>query len=212
MLFLEPGCLLGSRGVCELTRLLSVMPFRTGRGTSRGTTTVSAACDQRTQSTEAALSVQAERPVQRAVLMVRRRSTVRFRKGAPVQRLNSKDSNGLWGQKWGERARNLGTGSGPGVVIRQQIPSRPSTDAQQGPAQPSSRILCRRTSCMPMIGRPPPLIGRRWRRSRGGRCGSSSPGRGRPGNHSAAPVAVVWRGSSRAGRAGSSGWTRSDRC
>jgi hypothetical protein len=32
------------------------------------------------------LSVQAERPERRAVLMVRRRSTVRFRKGAPVQR------------------------------------------------------------------------------------------------------------------------------
>jgi hypothetical protein len=43
--------------------------------------------------------------------MVRRRSTVRFRKGAPVQRLNSKYSNGLWGQKWGQQARNLGSAS-----------------------------------------------------------------------------------------------------
>jgi hypothetical protein len=41
--------------------------------------------------------------------MVRRRSTVRFRKGAPVQRLNSKDSNRLWGQKWGQQARSLGS-------------------------------------------------------------------------------------------------------
>jgi hypothetical protein len=33
--------------------------------------------------------VQAERPERRAVLMVRRRSTVRFRKGAPDQRPDS---------------------------------------------------------------------------------------------------------------------------
>ena len=67
------------------------------------------------------------------------------------------------------------------------------------------------TCMMPMIGRWP-LTGRRWRRSRGGRCGPSRPGRGRPSNASAAPVAMVWRGSSRAGRAGSSGSIRAGRC
>jgi len=58
---------------------------------------------------------------------------------------------------------------------------------------------------VPMSGRSP-LTGRRWRRSRGGRCEPSSPGRGRPSNPSAAPGAMVWRGNSPAGRAGSSGW------
>jgi hypothetical protein len=43
----------------------------------------SAACNQCNASTETGLSMRAARPVRRAVLMVRRRSTVRFRKGAP---------------------------------------------------------------------------------------------------------------------------------
>ena len=89
-----------------------------------------------------------------------------------------------------------------GLVIR----LRPSADQ----VVPRRSDVCQPT-LMPMIGRSP-LTGRRWRRSRGGRCGSSSPGRGRPSNPSAASVAMVWRGSSRAGRAGSSGWPRSGRC
>jgi hypothetical protein len=37
------------------------------------------------------------RPLSDAVVMVRRRSTVRFRNGAPAQRINSNTSNGPWG-------------------------------------------------------------------------------------------------------------------
>jgi hypothetical protein len=80
-------------------RLLSVRLYRPSRGTSRGTTTVSAACNLRTASTPAALSGQAERLGRWAVLMVRRRSTVRFRKGAPGQRIDSKRIEQLVGPK-----------------------------------------------------------------------------------------------------------------
>jgi hypothetical protein len=41
--------------------------------------------------------------------MVRRRSTVRFRKGAPVQQVVSKTLDELWGQKWGQPSSHSGT-------------------------------------------------------------------------------------------------------
>ena len=62
-------------------RLLRVMTLSAEPWNESWNGAVSAACNQRTASTEAALSVQAERLGRWGVLMVRRRSTVRFRKG-----------------------------------------------------------------------------------------------------------------------------------
>src|SRR5204863_9096123 len=88
---------------------------RPGHGTSRGTTALSAACDQRNAGTETGLSVQAERSERRAVLMVRRRSTVRFRKGAQVKAIKSNRSNKVGGRSGGQAAtdsvRRLGLGA-----------------------------------------------------------------------------------------------------
>jgi hypothetical protein len=54
------------------------------------------------------LSVQAERPGRWAVLMVRRRSTVRFRKGAPGKKLDSKIFERAVGPKVGPTASDSG--------------------------------------------------------------------------------------------------------
>jgi hypothetical protein len=64
-------------------RLLRVTALPAGPWNESWNEATSAACNQCNASTETGLSMQAARPVRRAVLMVRRRSTVRFRKGAP---------------------------------------------------------------------------------------------------------------------------------
>jgi hypothetical protein len=89
---------------------LSVPPAAS-RGTSRGPGACSFLGALGILSGQVSASVQAERLGRRAVLMVSRRSTVRFRKGAPGQRLDSKDPNKLVGPKVGP------TGLQPGVIV-----------------------------------------------------------------------------------------------
>src|SRR5262249_57121139 len=76
---------------------------RDRRGTGRGPGAGESVGIQGILSGRERLSVQAGRLGRGSVLMVRRRSTVRFRKGAPSQRLDSKQSERPVGPKEGAR-------------------------------------------------------------------------------------------------------------
>src|SRR5215831_9691242 len=89
---------------------------------------VSAVCYQRIASTAAGLSVQAERLGRWAVLMVRRRSTVRFRKGAPVQKQSSAQKANVVGTKVGTNGRASCNCIG-GVRRRPKLPANGSGQA-----------------------------------------------------------------------------------